>query len=144
MSRAEIRQACSTDAEMVHQMNEAFNGEGTNSLENVRRALEKGGSEMIFLAETDGKAAGYCCVQVLHSACYPAPCAELTELYVAEEYRRQGIASDLVRCAEKACREQHGMREIHLLTGRNNASAQAFYRAMGFREKAEAYFSKRV
>lgn len=142
MSGILIRKACPEDAEGIWRLNETFNGEGTNEVENVRKALERSGQEMIFLAEQAGQAIGFCCMQVLNSVCYPAPCAELTELYVDEAHRRQGIATALVRHAEEACRSERDVDEIHLLTGEDNLGAQAFYRSLGYERKDEMFFSR--
>jgi ribosomal protein S18 acetylase RimI-like enzyme len=59
------------------------------------------------------------------------PYAEVTQLYVRADFRRQGIANRLVKAAEDMALER-GATCVHILTGVNNVEAQAFYRAAGY------------
>lgn len=138
-----IRTAGPGDASALRRMNIAFNGDTAVSEQDVRSALTTG-AEIVLIAEADGTPAGFCCAQVHHSFCYPAPVAEVTEMYVAEPFRRLGCASAMLRCLEEQLRDRHGVDEIHLLTGTGNTAAQAAYEKAGFARKNEVYMTKEV
>lgn len=146
MAEIMVRLACPADAEVLCALNLAFNGEdggeGLVDAAMIRASLAANPMEIACLAQVGGKPAGFCCMLVKRSVCYATPSAELTELYVAPEARRRGVAAALVRFAEAQCREHFGVDGFHLLTGCENAAAQAIYRKAGYREKKEMYFAK--
>lgn len=137
-----IRPAGPGDAPALRCMNTAFNGDTAVSEQDIRSALVTG-AEIVLIAEADGVPAGFCCAQVHHSFCYPAPVAEVTEMYVAEPFRRLGCASAMLRTLEELLARQ-GVDEIHLLTGVRNTAAQAAYEKAGFARKNEVYMTKEV
>jgi ribosomal protein S18 acetylase RimI-like enzyme len=63
--------------------------------------------------------------------------AELTDLFVAEPFRRRGVASALMALVERLAREG-GATGMLLITGFDNEGAQAFYRAVGYADFALA------
>lgn len=137
-----IRPAVPGDAPALLAMNAAFNGDTGTTEEAIRRSLLSC-PETVLIAKRGGTPAGFCCAQVHHSFCYPAPVAEVTEMYVEEAFRRQGCASAMLRALEELLARQ-GVDEIHLLTGTANTAAQAAYERAGFRRKNEAYMVKEV
>lgn len=137
-----IRPAVPGDAPALLAMNAAFNGDTGMTEEAIRRSLLTC-PETVLIAECKGTPAGFCCTQVHHSFCYPAPVAEVTEMYVEEAFRRQGCASAMLRALEELLARQ-GVDEMHLLTGTANTAAQAAYERAGFRRKNEAYMVKEV
>lgn len=60
--------------------------------------------------------------------------AYIGELAVAPDAARTGIGRQLVRAAESWARKE-GLQRISLHTGAANATARAFYEALGFREE---------
>ena len=146
MPEIKVRLASAADAEALCALNLAFNGEdggeGLADAAMIRASLAANPMEIVCLAEVSGKPAGFCCMLVKRSMCYATPSAELTELYVAPEARRRGVAEALVRFAEAQCRERFGVDGFHLLTGCGNEAAQAFYRKVEYQEKKEMYFEK--
>ena len=137
-----IRPAVPGDAPALLAMNAAFNGDTGTTEEAIRRSLLSC-PETVLIAECKGTPAGFCCAQVHHSFCYPAPVAEVTEMYVEEAFRRQGCASAML-CALEELLAQQGVDEMHLLTGTANTAAQAAYERAGFRRKNETYMVKEV
>ena len=137
-----IRPAVPGDAPALLAMNAAFNGDTGTTEEAIRRSLLSC-PETVLIAECKGTPAGFCCAQVHHSFCYPAPVAEVTEMYVEEAFRRQGCASAML-CALEELLARQGVDEMHLLTGTANTAAQAAYERAGFRRKNEAYMVKEV
>lgn len=146
MPEIKVRLASAADAEALCALNQAFNGEdggeGLADAAMIRASLAANPMEIVCLAEVSGKPAGFCCMLVKRSMCYDAPSAELTELYVAPEARRRGVAAALVSLAEQTCRERFGVDGFHLLTGCDNEAAQALYRKLGYCAKKDMYFSK--
>ena len=138
-----IRLARPEDALCLARMNTAFNGDTGVSADMIRRSLLSS-PEVVIVAEAEGVPAGFCCAQVHHSFCYPAPVAEVTEMYVEEAFRGHGCAGAMLRMLEERLHNAYGVDELHLLTGTENHSAQAAYRRAGFRAKAEQYMSKRL
>lgn len=137
-----IRPACPDDAQALHALNEAFNGPTGVTPEQIRRSLAAC-PELVAIALVAGVPAGFCCAQMHASFCYPAPVAEITELYVAPAYRRQGLGLKLLAYTE-ALASSRGATECHLLTGVGNHAAQALYRAAGYERKDEAYLRKKL
>lgn len=136
-----IRPAVPEDAPALHALNTAFNGHTGVAVDDVRRSLRTG-AEVVLIAEADGVPIGFCCAQVHFSFCYPAPVAEVTEMYVSPAHRGQGCAGALLSRLEALLREKHGVDEMHLLTGMTNLAAQAAYRKAGFQPQAEQYMTR--
>jgi ribosomal protein S18 acetylase RimI-like enzyme len=132
-----IRIAQPEDAPRLTPLLVQFNGPPI-SVEQVRRRLVAiQGIETVLLAEVEGEVIGFASLRLVPYLSEDAPRAELTELYVEPAHRRQGVGRALLRRVEALAREG-GATELVLLTGRENKSAQAFYRAIGFRECAVA------
>ena len=138
-----FRLARPEDAPALYLLNAAFNGDTGVTEADVRRSLLTS-PEIVLIAMADGAPAGFCCAQVHHSFCYPAPVAEVTEMYVAEAFRRQGCAAGLLAFLEERLRREYGADEIHLLTGTGNLAAQAAYRRAGFAAKDVQYMRRRL
>jgi ribosomal protein S18 acetylase RimI-like enzyme len=87
----------------------------------------------VLIAEDHGQAIGHI-VGYLRNA-YPVFEPErygyVTDIVVAPEARRQGVAQALFQTLRAWFREQ-GVRHIELQAARNNRAAQAFWHAMGF------------
>ena len=137
----EIRPARPEDAPALHAMNTVFNGETGVTVEQIRQRLLSC-PEIVLIAECSGTPAGFCCAQVHHSFCYPAPVAEVTEMFVTPDFRRRGCAAALLGGLERDLRTRFGVDELHLLTGLSNDAALAAYEKAGFRLKPEAYMTK--
>lgn len=137
------RLACPADAEALVRLNAAFNEVDNISPEDVRRSLMQS-AEVVVVTEKEGSVVAFCCAQVHHSFCYPAPVAEVTEMYVDEAHRRLGIASGMLQFLEDHLQSTYGVDEIHLLTGTKNIAAQSAYAKAGFSVKNEVYMTKEV
>lgn len=136
-----IRLAHQEDAPQLAVLNQEFN-DSPVSAEQVSAYLDNcPGHEKTVVADLDGEIAGFACLQVYRSWCYPDPWAELTELYVRPEHRRRGLARAMVGFAEQLAREI-GATEIVLLTGERNAPAQSLYRGCCYVQQSKSSFSK--
>jgi GNAT superfamily N-acetyltransferase len=88
--------------------------------------------ETPFVAEIAGQVVGLACLRLFPCLCDPVPSAELTELIVHPQYRRNGVGRALVdRIAEEA--HIQGATSLVLMTAWRNTHAHAFYHAIGFR-----------
>lgn len=135
-----VRPALPEDGQVLFAMNRAFNGEGVASPQEAALALAHPGPERVLLAFVAGEPAGFLCGLLKRSACYSRPSAEVTELYVCPGCR-QGVARQLLETFLDACR-QEGVEAVTVLTGEDNAPAQALYQKMGFSPSGEAHFEQ--
>jgi ribosomal protein S18 acetylase RimI-like enzyme len=87
-----------------------------------------------WLAERDGRAAGYLLAVFLFSLEYGGITTEIDELYVIAAARGAGIGAALLAAAE-ADSMQRGHVRVALQLGRHNQAGRAFYRAHGYRER---------
>lgn len=139
-----VRFAQPKDAQALEKLNEAFNGSGTAGAEMIAASLAASAGEIVCVAEANGGTLlGFCCGQVHRSFCYKAPTGEITELYVAPQHRRKGVAQALIHHMEQAllC---HGVVDIHLLTGDDNDAAQRLYKSCGYAISGEVHLEKEL
>ena len=136
-----IRLAIPADAPALMQLNEVFNGRGLSDAAHIAHTLRENPNEIVCIAELDGKTAGFCCAQLVSSICYSEKSGEITELYVEPFARRKGIASELIRLAERELIAR-GAVELKLLTGDNNLAAQALYKSLGYEQDREVHYAK--
>lgn len=137
-----VRKANAEDAQQLAQLNAEFNGEGETSLENIKASLENNKSEIVIVAEEAGAINGFLCLQLKKSFCYDAYMPEITELYVRAEHRKKGIAGAMIAYAELLCASEYPSKEICVVTGAENSTAQTAYERIGFRESGEKYLQK--
>lgn len=141
--RIHVRQAQTTDIQALFAMNELFNGPGSTTEELLTETIRSNARETVLIAEADGEPAGFCCVQLSVSMCYDTNYIEITELFVREEYRRQGVASALLASAESFFGDQR-VRSYQLFTGKTNTIAQRFYEQQGYIRSDELMYRKRL
>ena len=138
-----IARARAADAAELFALNEAFNGAGANSLEGVRAALEGESGEVALIASDGGRIVGFCCGRAMRSVCYSYGYAEITELYVIERRRREGIGARLLEAMESELTAL-GARHFHILTGAGNAAAKSLYSSRGYRGTDEVLLDKNI
>ena len=139
-----VRLATVNDAEQLHILNEAFNGEGETTLENIKNSLLTNQQEIVIVADENGVLAGFVCVQLKRSFCYDEYMPEITEVYVKPEYRKRGNASAMISFAEEFCSKSYPLHKYELLTGKNNDTARSVYGKLGYKEDGEIHLSKRM
>lgn len=100
-------------------------------------------SEIIAVAEMDGRVVGFGCAQSFRSFCYKEPLGEITEMYVEEAFRRKGAATALLSCLEMQLRKR-GVAEVKILTGRRNHSAIRTYKRCQYEEDDEQLLKKQL
>jgi PhnO protein len=97
----------------------------------ARRLHGMTGVERVYLAEQEGDFAGLCCLRLVPYIGQDVPYAEVTQLYVRPRFQRRGVGAALLHEAEERARFA-GATCVHIITGRNNVNAHAFYRAQGY------------
>lgn len=137
-----LRLANVSDAGQLFLLNEAFNGEGSNTPEGIAASLEANAQERVAVAETDGHLIGFLCAQPLWSMCYGVRYVELTELYVDPAHRRRGVGGALIGFMEDSYRRE-GIEHFQLFTGGDNLNAQSLYRMCGYIDTEEMMFRKK-
>ena len=137
-----IRKACPEDAVELHRLNEAFNGTGETTVEHVEESLRNNPSEIVIVAESNGRLVGFTCTQLFHSMCYDVEYCEVTELFVAEDFRRLGVARGMLKVTEDAFRTI-GVNHFQLFTKVDNLKAQALYESSGYTRSNEVLYRKR-
>lgn len=137
-----IRAATVDDAPELARLNTVFNGGDESPDALADRLADPTGTETALLAEADGQAVGFAGLRISPGLFYREPRAELTELYVEPEHRRQGVGRALVVRAEQIAYAA-GATQLFVLTSFDNMEAQALYRDLGFLE-AELAFQKEL
>jgi ribosomal protein S18 acetylase RimI-like enzyme len=125
--------ATAEDASVIAKLNLLFNEVDESAEAIATRMSDPNCVETVILAKVADEAVGFALVRVVPSVLYSTPHAELTELYVIDEYRQRGIASDLIAFAEQVA-SQEGARSILVQTGDDNVPALALYKKYGYEE----------
>lgn len=132
-SSVNIFLASADDAHVIAKLNLLFNEVDESPEAITTRMSDPNCVETVILAKVDDEAVGFALVRVVPSVLYSTPHAELTELYVMEEFRQRGIASGLIAFAEQIA-VQKGARSILVQTGDDNLSALALYKKLDYEE----------
>lgn len=96
------------------------------------RKILKSQKAAVFIAEIDGKCAGHILVELKTlPKCYIIKLeAYISELFVKKEYRKKGVATRLLREAEKWGKKKHAA-QFGLTVNVKNKKAQACYSKFG-------------
>jgi GNAT superfamily N-acetyltransferase len=136
-----VRWANENDAEELLKLNDAFNGVGT-TMEEVKESLAVS-NELIALAVIDRQVIGFACAQFFKSFCYRGLQGEITEMYIAEAFRRRGLATLLIAFIEEGLRER-GVTSIKILTGQRNEMAIKTYLKSNYARTEEVLLQKKL
>ena len=133
MDKVIITIASTDDSHEIARLNLLFN-EATDPAEAIAaRMSDPACVETVILAKISRKIVGFALVRVVPCVLYADHHAELTELYVMEEYRKRGIAGELLSFAEKIA-IQKGAQSILVQTGDDNLPALTLYKKHGYEE----------
>ena len=137
-----IRKANKSDANDLLILNEKFNGKQNISKEKIEQSLETNTSEEVFVAVINEKIVGFCCVRIYISFCYSVSYAEITEIYVDDEFQHSGIGTKIITYVQNYLKDKNIV-NIQLFTGGENYSAQAFYEKNGYKKTNEIMYRKK-
>lgn len=142
MKEVVISPASVGDVSAIAKLNLLFNEVDESAEAIAARMSDPNCVETVILAKIANEAVGFALVRVVSSVLYSTPHAELTELYVMEDFRQRGIASDLIAFAENVA-SQKGARSILIQTGDDNLPALALYKKHGY-EEYDLVLKKRI
>jgi ribosomal protein S18 acetylase RimI-like enzyme len=128
-----LRDVHSGDAEALSQLITEFTHLSTTPAQICQRLARSQNVEHPIVAELAGQVVGFASLRLVNYLGEDAPYAEISELFVSEPYRRQGIARALMTELEVRARAA-GASSMAVLTAADNDTAVALYRAMGFQE----------
>lgn len=94
----------------------------------------------VIVAEIDDKVVGYLLGEVSDIPYYDFKIAELCNMCIDSNYRKQGIGNALYKEFERIFREQ-GITHFTVTASFKNENAKSFYKKMGF-EEANSTFTK--
>jgi ribosomal protein S18 acetylase RimI-like enzyme len=134
------RLAVESDAQELARLNQLFNGGDRRPVPEIVESMRTS-SELIAVAECDGKIVGFGCAQRFQSFCYEELLGEITELYVEKSARGKGAAASLIAFLETHLK-QRGVTEVKVLTGRQNAAAIRTYERCGYAVDDEVLLKK--
>ncbi|MDD4296956.1 MAG: GNAT family N-acetyltransferase [Ruminiclostridium sp.] len=137
-----IKRAESSDIKALYNLNKAFNGDCTTE-DLIIDSLQNNKQEIVLIAYADDNPAGFLCGKVCRSMCYKTLHGEVAELYVHEEYRRQGIAKKLIEQIEAEFRKNNIV-IVDIATSVENQTAQAFYSNCGYKGKTKLIYRKKI
>ncbi|MEO2204718.1 GNAT family N-acetyltransferase [Paenibacillus pabuli] len=136
-----VREAVKEDVPFLIELNDQFNG--------VRRSLEEvendllNAREVIVVAVMEEQVVGFACGQIYKSFCYAEHQAEITEMYIQESARRNGLAGMMIERLEGIFNHS-GVQHIKILTGNKNAKAIKTYEKAGYDREDELVFAKEL
>ena len=125
------------DLETLYKIDQACFAPGISySREELRGFISQRGSRT-WVAEERGETVGFLVVER-----QAQEVAHLVTIDVVERWRRRRVGSLLMDAAEHWAREQK-LLFVYLETAENNAAAQRFYEARGYRrvDRVESYYS---
>lgn len=126
-----VREATPEDAADLARMLNLFDTMGATPDQVAARMLTCQNVLTTFIGELDGQPVGFACLRLIPHLQGDEPYAELTDIYVDAPFRRQGVARALIARVEVAARAG-GACGLVIITGFDNESAQAAYRASGY------------
>jgi ribosomal protein S18 acetylase RimI-like enzyme len=135
MGTIAVRRAGPEDAAELARMLDLFDRMGATPEQVRARMLACRDVLTTFIGEVEGRPVGFACLRVVPHIQGDEPYAELTDIYVDAEVRRQGVARALIAEVEAAARAA-GASEVVIVTGFDNEGAQAAYRASGYADWA--------
>ncbi|WP_413374889.1 N-acetyltransferase family protein [Alkalihalobacillus sp. 1P02AB] len=83
-----------------------------------------------FVAIKDSQLVGFATLYFTYSTLRVAPVTVMNDLFILENYRGQGIATDLFQICEAYTRD-HNYAYMSWITSSDNHNAQTFYQKMG-------------
>ena len=131
MATLTVRQATPDDATELARMLDLFDNMGATPEQVAARMLACQNVLTTYIGEMDGQPVGFACLRLVPHLQGDEPYAELTDIYVDAPLRRHGVARALIAQVESAARAA-GAGGLVIITGFDNESAQAAYRASGY------------
>ena len=135
-----MRKASLADLQLLVRMMAEFYSDSPYTL-NARRATdaftallsdERLGS--IWIIQSNAQDVGYVVLTLCHTMTFGGLVAVVDDFFIEPTFRGRGLGKGAMAEVRSYC-ATHGIRAIHVETGRDNAAALAVYRSAGFVEK---------
>lgn len=136
-----VREAVKEDVPFLIELNDQFNGV-RRSREEVEKDLLNG-REVIVVAVMEERVVGFACGQIYKSFCYAEHQAEITEMYIQESARSNGLAGMMIERLEGIFNHS-GVKHIKILTGNKNTKAIKTYEKARYDREDEFVFAKEL
>lgn len=120
-------------AEEISRLNELFNDVRISSIEMARRLGEVHAPEIAIIAWCKRGAVAFAGLRIVTSLFYDSPHAEITELFVQEDFRQRGIGRLLIGKSIEVAKDR-GATELKVITDLENFPARVLYEKSGFTE----------
>lgn len=136
-----VRAAVQEDIPSLVELNYLFNG--------VRRSIGEVEKDLLNTRETivvavmKEQVVGFACGQIYKSFCYAESQAEITEMYMQESARRNGLAVMMIELLEEIFKNS-GVKNIKILTGLKNTKAIKTYGKAGYNQEEDIVFDKEL
>ena len=134
-----IRNAAPEDVDALKQLNYEFNDVIVTN-DNIVEGIKKG-DEIIVVATVNNLPIAFACAKITKSICYNYKDAEITEVFVRDNYRKQGIAKSMIKFIEDIF-EENKANHIGISTGTKNFAAQDLYKDCGYNLKEKVMMVK--
>ena len=92
--------------------------------------------------KADGKDVGYVVVTLCHSMTFGGLTAIVDDFFIQPAFRGSGLGKSAMQELRSYC-ASHGIRALHVETGRDNSAALAVYRRAGFVETDHVHLTPR-
>lgn len=126
-----IQIAAPEHAVALSHLNKLFNDVVIDPSEMASRLEEENSPEIALIAWYGSKVVAFAGLRIVVTLFYNSPHAELTELFVQEEYRQKGIGSSLLEKAIEVAKKR-GATELMVITDLENIPARSLYEKLGF------------
>jgi GNAT superfamily N-acetyltransferase len=97
----------------------------------LRRLLQDKSLGRAWVIDSGRDLAGYAIVTYNYDLEFGGIEAIMTDLFIAQRYRRKGLGARMIEAVRDFCRRE-GICALELQVTRANDAAQAFYRSLGF------------
>ena len=94
----------------------------------------------LFGYRKDGKMVAFATVYFTYASSIISKVAVLNDLYTSVEYRKQGIATELIKHCEKYSKA-NGAARLQWVTAADNKAAQSLYKALGAKQSSWEFYT---
>ena len=140
----QTRLAQLSDAPELKKLNDLVNGEGSNTVEAIKKSLEVNNQEIICVAveisDNANKLIGFCTGQIIKSMCYSIFYGDIIEFFITEEYRSNDIGKRLVNQMETEF-DKRGINHLHHFTGKENSTVQELFHSLGYIDSSASCYN---
>jgi len=94
----------------------------------------------LFGYKKDGKLVAFATVYFSYASSIISKVAIMNDLYTLEEYRKHGIATELIKHCEKYAKKNGAVR-LQWVTAATNKSAQSIYKSLGAKQSSWEFYT---